>query len=158
MARATQDRIVEGVEAWFEYSVSTKDTLENGNRVINDPEDERWEGELGKPPFKGGAHGYLNVADVTRVDGDIVKKKLIKGAFVHQNKAREFMREFARLKKAGAPKPWDQEHYFRHQKEMAEKAERDGRAHDLNVITEGLKAALGPLAAQRAPQTKGGDA
>lgn len=152
---ATTDRVTDGVEAWFEYSYGySAAAIRNGLQRVDDPEDPRWDGEFRER--RGGVHGYLQVAHVTRVDGEIVKKKLIRGEHIHMNRAREFLREFKRLKDEGSETPWDQERHFRDMKEQAEKADREGRSRDLEVIAGALKQAIGPLAGQAAPEKGGG--
>lgn len=133
---------VRGVEAWYEYTSGVKETLKTGMRVISDPEDERWDDELQKPPFKAGARGYLIVADVTRIDGQIVQMhKQIIGAPAHQNKAREFLREFKRLQEAGSATPWDQERHHRDEKERKEREAREGAKQTNEMLRSLLVAA-----------------
>lgn len=126
------------VEAWFEYDASLKEAMTKGHRRISLPNDPRWEDELMKPPFNGDLQGYLQVAEVTRVDGEIVKARGIKGFVCHMNVAREFLQQFHDLVIAGSESPWDQERSHRDEKERLEKAKREGREEELQVIREAL--------------------
>lgn len=132
-----------GVECWFEYAASHRETLESGLRVVvDDPTDERWAGEMTKPPFRAGAEGYLGVYRVTRVDGEAVKKELLVGRHCHKNFAREFMQQFIDAKEAGAEKPWDLEHFHRDRLEQAKAAAKEGRQSDLQDLAAAFRDAL----------------
>ena len=130
------------VECWYEYSPTTKATIQFGLRRIDDPEDPRWEGELMQAPFNGSPQGYLQVATVTRLDGEIIKSAGICGYSYHMNKAREFMREFKNLQAAGSRTPWDQERHYRTAKDDAERLSREGRLEELEILKKGLSEML----------------
>lgn len=129
-------------ECWYEYSTGAKEVLATGHRVIMDADDPRWDGELTEKPFKGDPNGYLGVYEVTRVDGEVVKKRGICGYRYHMNKAREFMRSFQELKAKGSAQPWDQERYFRELTARAGEAKREGRAEELEMLREAFKMAV----------------
>lgn len=131
-----------GFECWFSYSPSIKETLAKGHRVITDPDDPRWEDELVKPPFNGSPMGYFEICEVTRVDGEVVKKSGKHGGPCHMNRAREQMYLFRDMVKAGASQPWDFDHFYREQMAAAEKAKADGRIDDLKMLAKIMKEAL----------------
>lgn len=130
------------VEAYFEYSAGIKEVLANGHRRITDPDDLRWENELMQKPFQGDVTGYVNVAEVTRVDGDVVKSVGICGYTMHMNTAREFLRNFKAAQEAGLPKPWDQESFYRDTQKAAEAARAEGRLQDLENFQRILEATI----------------
>jgi len=130
------------VEAWFEFSASHRETVEKGLRRVDDPDDPRWDDEMKKPPFRAGAEGSLIVAEVTRVDGELVKQKVMTVRYCHANYAREFLIRFRDAKNAGEVKPWDQQRYFRDQIEQAKAAAEEGRAADLEKFQAAIIAAL----------------
>ncbi len=142
-----------GVEAAYVYMTRQGTNRERVNLRINDPDDERWEGALLKAPFNGDPMGALEVAIVTRVDGEIVQSKDIFGGPAHMNVARAFIRQFAAAKAAGADKPWDVERYFRDKKEEEARLKREGRVEELlamrTLMVEALKGvvATGDVAA-----------
>ena len=125
-------------EAWYEYKQKDgwKATAALGLNRIDDPEDERWDGELSQAPFKGDAGGALVCAIVTRVDGEIVKKDPICGGPCHKNKAQEFLRQFKRLEAEGSKTPWDQERYYRDKKAEMEEALQKGQIEQLKLLRE----------------------
>lgn len=130
-------------QAWFEYAGSHEETRTTGLRMIFDPESDRWEGELMEPPFKGNPQGRLVVAEVTRVNGEILKKRVIKViSGCHMNKARSFMREYYKLDDSGDSAPWDQTRYHRELLESANKAHVEGRKEDLEKMAGLLREAL----------------
>lgn len=125
MATKTEVKGSRQLEAWYEYTSGVKETLKTGMRRIDDPDDPRWEDELQKPPFKAGARGYVLCGWTTRMDGKIVQFEQIIGDPCHQNKAREFLRNFKRLMKEGSDTPWDHDRHYRTMKEEAARRERE---------------------------------
>jgi hypothetical protein len=148
MTTSTGIKAGKSIEACFEYSFSLKETVETGNRRIYDPEDERWDDELQKAPFKGCAEGYVRVEEVVRVEGEIVKTKLLKGWYTVANTAREYLRDFHKGLKAGATRPWDTEHFHRDMLERKQQERLDNEEQDRSLIA----AALGKLAGAVQPQ------
>lgn len=120
-------------EAWYEYAPSAKAAVAEGLQRIYDPEDPRWAGELMEPPYKGHPQGYLIVAEVTRVNGEIVKTKQLAGYTYHKNKAQEFMRTF--IAEGGEIY---QDHHYRNTMEAAEVARKEGRLADAAALKEAL--------------------
>lgn len=108
----TQDEVTRGFECYYEVPVTkkTRDGVERSTFRIYDAEDPRWDGALQEAPYKGNPQGYLNVAHVSRLDGEEIVNltRGVKGACMHMNKARGFMRRFAQLKLDGSERPWDQ--------------------------------------------------
>lgn len=137
------------IECFYEYSSGAKEVLATGHRRIDSADDPRWDGELMEKPFSGSPSGYLQVAEVTRVDGEIVKKTGICGFSAHMNRAREFMQTFQDLKAAGSKTPWDQERHFRDILKNAEEAKAAGRSEELAEFAKQIVSAIrGPNAAK----------
>ena len=91
---------------------------------------------------------------VTRIGDRIVETKDICGGPCHMNTARRFMRDFKARADAGEARPWDVDHFFRDEKERAEKAKREGRLEELAAIREMFLAATrGGADAARARET-----
>ncbi len=112
------------------------------NIRIDDPEDVRWEGMLMQTPYNGDPRGSIEVATVTRVDGEIVKQAPIAGGPRHMNVARSFLQQFCAAKSAGAEKPWDLERWYRDRAEEEKRLKREGRAEELLAMRELLVAAV----------------
>lgn len=132
-----------GYECWFEYTPGYKATLREGLRVITDPDDLRWDNELEAAPFNGAAEGYVGVYHVLRFDGEVVKKKCLKGFSCNHRRAREFMQQVAELIKTGERRPWDTETFHRDQKEAEVKRMNDRMESDRGGFKEALEALLG---------------
>lgn len=132
------------VEAYYEYPQAKGwgATEKLGHNRITDPEDPRWDDELMKAPYKGNPHGYLNVAEVTRVNGEVVRSRGICGYSYHKNKAQEFLREFARLKDSGSKTPWDTERHYRDTIASYEAAKNEGRVADFESLKQALAQAF----------------
>jgi hypothetical protein len=131
------------LECWYEYAGSVKEVLATGHRRIDDPDDPQWDA-LDKPPFNGSPNGYTQVALVTRVDGEIVRKKGVCGYAFHKNKAQEFIRQFLELKAKGSKTPWDQDRTFRDMIAAAEEAKHAGRLEEITLLGQMLVQALRP--------------
>lgn len=142
------------IECWFEYAGSVKETLASGLRRIDDPDDPRWDGEIMEKPFGGDPHGYLQVAEVTRVDGEIAKSRGICGYAYHPNRAREFMRLFRERVEKNLDKPWDVDHTNRDLLEQAKLAREEGRDQDLEKLVAALAAAVGKQALPEPPKER----
>ncbi len=125
----------------YKYSGGLAETKAKGMREITDPDDPRWEDELMKPPFNGTPQGYLEVEEITRVDGEIVKRRGICGYSYHKNKAREWMYAFVQRQKEGEERPWDVEQHYRIAAAELEKAKNEGRLSDLKLMAEMIQTA-----------------
>lgn len=134
------------VEAAFVYMTRRGEQRLRVNERINDPEDPRWDNELLKAPFNGTPSGALEIALVTRVDGEIVQSKDIFGGPAHMNVARSFLRQFAEAKAKGSDRPWDVERYWRDRKDEEARLKREGKVEELlamrTLMVEALKGVL----------------
>lgn len=130
------------VEAVYLVMARVGPTRARVNLRVTDPEDERWEGEFLRPPFNGDPRGALEVATVTRVDGEVYKSVDICGGPCHLNVARGFLRQFAAAKAAGAAKPWDVEHWYRDQKAETDRLKREGKVEEALLTRQLLIDAL----------------
>lgn len=147
MTAEASPKVTVAVECWYEYAATVREAIRAGLRRIDRSDDPRWEGELREPPFRGDPRGYLQVAEVTRVDGEAVRKRGICGYAFHMNRAREFMRLFEEAVKAGASKPWDVEHFHRDLREEAKKAQEEGRVRELEMFRDAFLQAVAPVRA-----------
>lgn len=128
-----------GIEAWYEYAANFKEVIATGHRAVFDPDDERWDGEMEKKPFQGTPNGRLRVAEVTRVDGEVVKVKDQMVKVCHKNHAREFLRRFK--EQNGQTRST----LLKDEAEKAEKARKEGREEDLVKLLELAKAVFKPV-------------
>lgn len=137
---ATAVGATKGIEAWYEYAGNFKEVLETGHRAVFDPDDPRWDGEMTQKPFQGTPNGRLRVAEVTRVDGEVVKVRDIMVKVCHKNHAQEFLRRFK--ENSGQTRGT----YLKDEAEKAEKARREGREEDLDMIRKAVEGIFKPVA------------
>ena len=129
-------------ECYYEYPRETfRETAENGNLRVYDPDDEAvWDTLFNKSPHNGDPKGCLVMKEIVRgPDGEIFSEKTIgSGGPCHKNKAREVMLQFRDLIAKGSKTPWDQERHFRDAKEEYERAKTEQSEAQLSLIREAL--------------------